>query len=185
MSTQLLEKKKWSYEDYTQLDGEHRYEVIEGELVMAPSPMTKHQRISGRLETLLRNFVVKRKLGEVFDAPFDVILSPDNVFQPDILFISNENMGILTEKNVQGAPDLIVEILSPGTAVYDLGIKKEVYERTGVKEFWIIDPESNMALVYQNGEKGFEITGQAKKEGTLKSIVLKGFKINIEKLSTG
>lgn len=185
MSTQLLEKKKWTYEDYARLDDDYRYEVIEGELVMAPSPLTKHQRISGRLENLLRNFVEKKSLGEVFDAPFDVIFSPHNVFQPDILFISNENMEILTEKNVQGAPELIVEILSPGTAVYDLGLKKEVYERAGVKELWIIDPETDSALVYQNGKKGFEITGQAKKEGTLKSSVLKGFEVKIKALFSG
>ena len=182
MSTQLLEKKKWTYEDYAQLDGEQRYQVIEGELVMAPSPVTRHQFVSGELEFLIREFVKKHQLGKVFDPPLDVILSPDNVYQPDILFISNENMNILAEKNVQGAPDLIVEILSPGTAVYDLGIKKEVYERSGVRELWIVDPETESVLLYQNGNKGFEITDQAKKEGTIKSALLKGFKVDIKEL---
>jgi len=182
MSTAILEKKKWTYDDYTWLDDDTRYEIIEGELIMAPAPLTKHQFVSGELEFLIRTFVKKYNQGKVFDAPTDVVLSPHNVFQPDILFISNENMGILTEKNVQGAPDLIVEILSPGTAVYDMGIKKDVYERAGVRELWIFDPESDTALVYQNGEKGFEMTGQAKKKGILKSSVLKGFKVKIEKI---
>ncbi|NIV03682.1 MAG: Uma2 family endonuclease [Calditrichae bacterium] len=148
MSTQTLENKKWTYDDYIRIDNQNRYEVIEGELVMAPSPLTQHQRVSGKLESLLGNFVEKKKLGEVFDAPFDVIISPHNVFPPDILFLSNENLGILTGKNVQGAPDLIVEILSPGTAVYDMGVNKEVYERAGVKELWVFDPESETGLAY-------------------------------------
>ncbi len=182
MSTAIVEKKKWTYDDYTWLDDDTRYEIIEGELIMSPAPVTRHQRISRKLGYAFNEFVEKKRNGEILFAPLDVVLSPHNVFQPDILFISNENKDILTEKNVQGAPDLIVEILSPGTAVYDMGIKKDVYERVGVKELWILDPESDTALVYQNGKKGFEMTGQAKQKGVLKSAVLKGFKVQIENI---
>jgi Uma2 family endonuclease len=182
MSTQVLEKKKWTYRDYASIEDENRYEVIEGELVMAPSPIIKHQRISIKLATRMRIFAEEKKLGEVFGAPTDVILPPHNVFQPDILFISNDNMEILTEKNVQGAPDLVVEILLPGTAVYDATLKKDVYEREGVKELWIIDPESESGFVYQNSERKFEMTGQAMKKGVLKSNILKGFQVKIEAL---
>nr|NIR48553.1 Uma2 family endonuclease [candidate division KSB1 bacterium]NIR69031.1 Uma2 family endonuclease [candidate division KSB1 bacterium]NIS24097.1 Uma2 family endonuclease [candidate division KSB1 bacterium]NIT71016.1 Uma2 family endonuclease [candidate division KSB1 bacterium]NIU24716.1 Uma2 family endonuclease [candidate division KSB1 bacterium] len=135
-------KKTYTYQDYLDLpeDGE-RYEVINGELVMVPAPDTNHQDVSGKIEFELRKFNEKIHAGKIFDAPIDVVLSEENIHQPDILFIANENSQIITDKNISGAPDLIIEILSPSTAYYDLVEKKDNYEKFGVKEYWIVDPK--------------------------------------------
>jgi Uma2 family endonuclease len=100
MSPAVIEKKKYTYEDYLKTPEDERYELLEGELIMSPSPVPKHQRISGKLEFELRKFVMGNDLGEVFDAPCDVYLDEENVVQPDILFISKERLGIIGEKNL-------------------------------------------------------------------------------------
>ena len=133
-------KKKYTYQDYLELpDDGNRYEIIEGELVMPPAPYTIHQDICRNIATELTIYTRKMKLGKIYFAPTDVVLSDINVVQPDILFISNENLQIITEKNIKGVPDLIVEIISPSTEYYDLFVKKETYEKSGVKEYWLVD----------------------------------------------
>ncbi len=122
-------------------------EIIGGEQYIVPSPDLNHQRISRKLESILLNFVEKSQLGEVFDAPVDVILSEEDVVVPDIIFVSSKNKGLLREKNIQGAPDLIVEILSENRN-RDLIYKKELYEKFGIKEYWIIDPGARSIFVY-------------------------------------
>jgi len=113
--------QKFTYQDYLNLpDDGKRYEVINGELIIVAAPNTLHQIASGNLEFALRTFLTKHKIGKIFDAPIDVVLSDNNVVQPDILFIAKNNYHIITEKNISGAPDLIIEILSPTTAYYDL-----------------------------------------------------------------
>ena len=104
----LKEKTRLTYEDYSALPDEKRYELIEGDLYMVPAPDFYHQIVSGNIEFFLRDFVKKRKLGIVVYAPVDVLLSPEDVLQPDILFLSNERRHIITEKNVSGAPDLVI-----------------------------------------------------------------------------
>ena len=105
------QKKVYTYKDYLALpDDRKQYQILEGELVMTPAPFVSHQRISRRLFLQLNQFVERNKLGEVFYSPFDIVLSNTNVLQPDILFLSNEHKKLLTEKNLRGAPDLVVEI---------------------------------------------------------------------------
>ena len=114
-------KKIYTYQDYLELpDDRNRYEILEGELIMGPAPITIHQRISRKIGKQVDYFVESNNLGEIFYAPYDVIFDETNIVQPDLLFISNENKNILTEKNIQGAPHLIIEILSPTTAYYYL-----------------------------------------------------------------
>jgi Uma2 family endonuclease len=125
------------------------YQVIEGDLVMSPSPNIYHQAIAGRIYSVLLQFLEKHPLGEVFVAPLDVFLSEINVYQPDVIFISNQRRSILTEHGLEGAPDLAVEVLSPGTAKVDKGSKRKVYARTGVKELWLVDVEAKLIHVYQ------------------------------------
>jgi len=141
-------KIKFTYRDYKSLPESEtkRYELIEGELIMVPSPNIYHQRISGRIEFLLRDFVEKNKLGEVFYAPCDVHLG-DNVVQPDILFISKEHSYVIIKEEVKGAPDLVIEILSPATAKRDRTIKRALYARYGVSEYWLVDPEKKIIEV--------------------------------------
>ena len=153
----LTQSKVFTYQEYSDLpeDGK-RYEVINGDLIMVPGPNTDHQNASGNLEFELRMFVKKHQIGKVYDAPYDVVLGENNVFFPDIMFVSNENSKIITEKNITGAPDLIVEILSPATGYYDLTEKKEIYAEFGVKEYWIVDPKKQWVELYSNESKKFK-----------------------------
>lgn len=151
----------YTYEDYRMLpeDMSRRYELLHGELYMVPAPTTRHQRISRKLETILDRHVTDHGLGEVFDAPVDVVLGRDNereVAQPDILFVAHARRAIIKLHGIEGAPDLVVEILSEGTAERDRGYKRALYARNGVSEYWIIDPQTRTVEVYVNhgGEYG-------------------------------
>src|SRR3990167_1134525 len=148
MATAIIEKKRYTYDDYLKTSDDRRYELIEGELYMTPSPITNHQRISRKIEFLLEKFVTENDLGEVFYAPYDVYLDDENVVQPDIMFISKGRSKIIGEKNLQGAPDLVVEILSESTAYRDLIQKKKLYAKFGVKEYWIVVPEEKTIDIY-------------------------------------
>jgi Uma2 family endonuclease len=143
-------RRKLTYEDYERIpDDGLRHEILDGEHSVSPSPAKKHQKAVLKLGGRLDRFVEENSLGEVFIAPYDVILSPYDIAQPDILFISNERAAISTEKNVQGTPDLLVEVLSDGTRKRDEGIKREIYERFGVKEYWLVDPVRQTVLIYR------------------------------------
>lgn len=172
---------KFTYEDYKSLPDEKRYELLEGELIMVPSPKEYHQRISGKLEFLLRAFVEEHDLGAVYDAPFDVVLSEETVLQPDILFISKARLNIITEDNVRGAPDLVIEILSEATAERDRIAKKLLYAKHGVKEYWLVDPTRKSIEVLQLGERGFEPVGIWWEGQTMRSPLL-GLSIGLEKV---
>ena len=133
---------KLTYEDYRKTPDDERWELLNGELIMPPSPTIAHQRVSRRLERRLDTFVEERGLGEVFYAPCDVVLSDVNVVQPDLLFVSTEQAHIITRENIRGAPDLVVEILSPSTASRDWRDKLDLYAEHGVKEYWVVDPDA-------------------------------------------
>jgi Uma2 family endonuclease len=177
------EKKIYTYDDYIQFpDDGNRYEIIEGELFMSPSPKTRHQRSSRILEYDFISFVEKHQPGEVFDAPFDVLLSKTNIVQPDIIFVSNENKKVITEDNIQGAPDLLVEILSVSTAYNDLVNKKALYEHFAVKEYWIVDPMKEWIEIYILKSGKFELHQRVETSGKITSFLLKGFEITLEDL---
>ncbi|AEG15724.1 protein of unknown function DUF820 [Desulfofundulus kuznetsovii DSM 6115] len=144
----IPEHLKFTYEDYLLLPEDRRYEIIGGDLFMTPSPKRAHQKISLNLATILWSFAKAHGLGEVYEAPFDVLFSRHDVVQPDVLFVSRENLSIVGENNIQGAPDLIIEILSPSTAERDLDLKKKLYARHAVKEYWIVDPDARKVTVY-------------------------------------
>lgn len=126
-----------------------RYQLVEGDLLMSPAPNRYHQDISRNLEYQLLRYLESHPFGILYHAPFDVYLDDINVFQPDIAVILNANRGILNDAGTEGAPDLIVEILSPKTRRIDLDPKKKVYARAGVKELWIIDPEPQRIDVFE------------------------------------
>ncbi len=129
-------------------------QLIENNIVMSPAPLDRHQSLLLELCAEIFQYVKNKKLGQVRIAPYDVYLERKNVYQPDICFISAENQHLIKENGLHGAPDLVIEILSPGTARYDMYDKKDVYERTGVKELWLIDPADKSATGYwlTNGE---------------------------------
>jgi len=184
MATAALEKtkKQYTYEDYEKLPEGAPYQLIGGELIMTPSPVPYHQIVSRRIEFELLKFVEDRKLGEVIDAPMDVYLSETETYQPDIIFISNERMNIIGEKKIESAPDLVIEILSESTAYYDLRHKKRVYEKSGVKEYWIADPMEKSIEVYENVNGEFKIYSQAMEKGRVNSKLLEGFGVELEKI---
>lgn len=189
MMTEPKAKIKFTYEDYKSLPESEtkRYELLGGELVIVPSPSTSHQRISRRLEFILQAFVEERGLGEVYDAPLDVVLGEGEereVVQPDILYISEGRSGIIAEEEIRGAPDLIIEIISPATADRDRTYKKTLYARHGVKEYWIVDPEAKMVEVYTLGERGFELIKayKAEAEEVLSSPLLEGLEVVLKEV---
>ena len=150
-------KIKFTYKDYKSLPESEtkRYELIEGELITVPSPNFKHQSVSGNLAFILRGFVQKRNLGIIIYAPFDVHLG-ENVVQPDILFVSKKRSYVITEEEIKGAPDLVIEILSPATAERDRTYKKVLYARYGVSEYWIVDPGKKTIEVLTLKKEGYK-----------------------------
>ena len=176
------EKRKFTYEDYLKTPDDKRYELIEGELLMTPSPNARHQEILMNLSARIYQHVMEKNLGKVFVAPFDVHLD-DNVFEPDILFISKDRLSIIGEKNVQGAPDFIVEILSESTAYRDTIHKKNLYARFGVKECWLVAPEDRLVEVYTLKDKGgYQLLKTYSEKDTIESQVVKGFKIDLSNI---
>jgi Uma2 family endonuclease len=162
-------KIKLTYHDYVQLPDDKRYEIVEGELFLVAAPHLCHQRILGKLWTLLYTHAKDNHLGEVFLAPCDVVLSEITVVQPDLLFVSGEHQGILTDANIQGSPDLVVEILSPSTKQRDLGLKRNLYARYGVLEYWIVDPDAKTVEVLSLTETGFRTHSIVPRTGLLRS----------------
>lgn len=133
-----------TYHDYMLLpDDGKRYEIIEGDLCLTPAPATRHQIIVGRLIHLLLSYLETHPVGTVLTAPCDVLLSDTDIVQPDVLYVRNNSKAHVTEHNVQGPPDVVVEILSPGTAARDRDLKLKRYERFGVQEYWLVDPNYN------------------------------------------
>ncbi len=180
MSPIAVEKKKYTYEDYIKISDDKRYELMNGELLMTPSPIPNHQRISGKLEFMVRKFITENNLGEVFYAPCDVYLDNENVVQPDILFISKERLGIIGEKNIQGAPDLVIEIISENSVYRDMVQKKRLYARFGVKEYWIVIPDEEEVEVYILEEGIYQLCNTFTGVDTLESPLLKGLRIGLK-----
>ncbi len=177
--TTTLEKKRYTYEDYLKTPDAQRYELIEGELNMTPSQIPNHQRIIKRIALLLENFITANNLGEVFFSPLDVYFDNENVFEPDILFISKERAHIIGEKNIQGAPDLVVEVLSESNAYHDLVKKKKIYARFGVKEYWIVDPLEKNVDIYSLSDSVFILERSYSESQVLESPLLVGLNIKL------
>lgn len=138
-----------TYEDYVLLPTDrNRYEILEGELTVTPAPSTKHQTASGNLFVLLAHYIKERGLGKLFHAPIDLILESTSVLQPDLLFVTKARQHIITERAIEGVPDLVIEILSPGTSRTDRVTKAQIYARYGVPHYWIVDPEQEVIEIY-------------------------------------
>ena len=138
---------KLTYADYLKTSDDERYELLNGELVMPPAPLTGHQMISMALASRLYLYVDEKGLGTVVAAPIDVVLSDTDVVQPDVLFVSSQRSQIVTRENVRGAPDLVVEILSPATEERDRTVKLGLYAQHGVIEYWMVDPDAKTVSV--------------------------------------
>lgn len=174
---------KFTVRDYMATSDTERFELIEGELLVPPSPTPEHQRIAFRLAQELENFVREKRLGEVFIAPLDVSLSEHNVLQPDILFISAERAHIVGER-VTGAPDLAIEVLSPGSEARDRTLKATVYARYGVREYWLVDAGTQKVDVFTLGQRGFQHLGSYGSGEELQSTVLTGLQLPLYRIFT-
>lgn len=185
MAKQEIHSTHLTYDDYVQFpDDGKRHEIIEGDHYMTPAPRRKHQRASGRLFVALSSFAAARRLGEVFAAPFDVVLSDENVVQPDLLFVSTARAAIVTEDNIQGAPDLIVEILSESSRKKDEVTKRKLYERFGVLEYWVVDPELEFVKIFKLAQQKYGRAVELSKESAdvLTTELLPGFQLSVSEV---
>lgn len=171
-------KRKLDYSDLrvTPDDG-RRYELVRGNLYVTPSPGTEHQRVSGRLFVLLRSYFLERRLGEVFAAPTDVILTGHDVFVPDLLVVGDP--AHVTERGVEGPPLLVVEILSPSTRNVDQGVKARRYAELGVEHYWIVDPDRRSLECHRLVEGAFHLLIEGDGEMTLTHPTWDGFSIDL------
>ncbi len=174
--------KVWTYEDYLRLEDDKRYEVINGRLYEMPAPGFEHQKASIKLASLLLQFAEGKGKGQVLPAPFDVILSDTVVVQPDILFISNDNLKNIKRGRLFGPPDLVVEIVSPTSYVRDRYDKFVLYERYGVKEYWLVYPEHKVVEVWCLRDGKYVLHSFAVERGEVSSCVLKDFKVKVEEV---
>jgi Uma2 family endonuclease len=177
--------RKLTYDDYARIpDDGLRHEIIDGEHYAVPAPSIPHQGLSIELGSRLHPFVKRHRLGKVFSAPCDVVLSKHDIVQPDLLFVSNERAGIVTEKNVQGAPDLIVEILSKGTRHLDETVKLDLYDRSGILEYWMFDTTRKTARVYRRTLRGLRLVAElsAEAEDVLVTPLVPGLEIPLAEI---
>ena len=169
-----------TYQDYANTPDDERYELIDGELIMSESPIIAHQDNRMELGYRIQVFVKTNDAGIVYLPDTDVVLSDTDVVQPDIMFISKERQHIIGEANIQGAPDLVVEILSPSTARRDWGVKRELYAKHGVKEYWIADPANKTVWVMLLKDGVLEIQQTCHPGDTIASSVLAGFTVKVD-----
>jgi Uma2 family endonuclease len=157
-----------TYEHYLELPNDgNRYEIIHGELYVSPAPSTKHQRVSFRLSLVVGNHVEAGDLGEVYTAPFDLLLANGAVVQPDLLFVAKDRLGIITDANVQGPPDLVIEIISPSSTKTDQDTKRQLYEEYRVKNYWIFEPLERWVRAYALSADGlYELVAEAQGDET-------------------
>jgi Uma2 family endonuclease len=147
---------KLTYDDFLLFpDDGQRHELIDGEHFVTPTPISRHQLIAGNIFFHVRAYLESRPIGTIIGFPLDVILSRHNVVEPDLLYVCNERRGEILKDWVRGAPDLVVEIASPRTKRRDETIKRDLYERFGVKEYWIVNPHAGAVRVYRADGGGF------------------------------
>ena len=180
----VLEKqaKRWTYEEYYKLDDDQRYEIIDGNLLMAPAPDTWHQAWIGKLYLILDRHVRTRQLGKVLLSPVDVVLDPENTVQPDIVFVAARNVEIIQRRAIFGVPELLVELVSPSSVRRDRYEKKALYARFGVKEYWIGDPANKALEILTLKEGRYELHGCAEEKGKLTSLVLPGLEFDLTEI---
>lgn len=175
----------WTYERYARLpeDG-RRHEIIGGEHHVTPAPRTRHQALVARLVIRLGVVVEDGDLGALFSAPCDVYFTEHDNVQPDLLFISKERESIITETRIEGAPDLVVEVISPSTRERDEVLKRDLYERFGVSEYWIVDSEAEAVTVLRSGGGGFgePVVLSSEEDGVLESAWVPGFSLRLDGL---
>ena len=178
--------RKLTYDDFVQFpDDGLRHELIDGEHYVTPAPRIIHERVVGRLFAALYNHLELNQAGEAFGSRVDVVLSPYDVVEPDVLVVLADQQKILTEENVRGAPAIVVEVLSAGTSRRDRDIKRVLYDRAGVREYWMVDPVRATVVRCVRNEAGALVNRAPLRRSsgaTLTSDLLPGFALALEKL---
>jgi Uma2 family endonuclease len=174
-----------TYDDFARIpnDGK-RHEIIDGVHYVTPAPVRRHQQLLGRLHLAIGGFLEDHpEMGQAYLSPLDTVFSPWDVVEPDLLFVAADQLDILTEPNIQGAPALVVEILSPSTRRRDMGIKRQLFDRGGVREYWIVDPKAVEVTVYRRTPDGaFRKAAQVSSGDDLTTPLLAGFTLSVAKL---
>ena len=177
---------KLTYDDFVLFpDDGKRHELIDGEHYVTPSPTTKHQRVSMNLTVEIGGWLKGHPIGHLFYAPYDVVLSLFDVVDPDLLYLSNERAAaVMMTQNLQGAPELVIEINSRGTRGRDETIKRRLYERAGVTEYWCVDPELDVVRVYRRDGERFTRPVELSREAgdTLTSPLLPGLRLPLDRV---
>ena len=171
-----------TYEDYQKTSDDQRFELLNGALMISPPPNTTHQSVQAELGWRMAQFVREGSLGHLLFAPTDVVLSRTDVVQPDLLFISSPRAHIIAPANIQGAPDLIVEIRSDSTAERDESFKRQLYADCGVEEYWLVHPEAATISVLLLGENGYDEAATYTVGQTLTSPKLDGLLLHLNEL---
>ncbi len=181
METTTTENEIKTYADYQKLKEGEPYQLINGMFVKSPSPTVNHQRLVKRLANQLLE-LENKGTGEVLFAPMDVYFSDTEVYQPDIIFIGKDNTNVRVGKIIEGAPDLIIEILSPSTAYYDLRHKADVYAESGVREYWVVDSMEKRIDIFSNAGNSFNLVSKVEAEGEARSAIFPEFRVDVGKL---
>lgn len=183
MAIRDIARRKLTYDDYLLFPNDGlRHEILDGEHFVTNAPSRWHQKAVSNLTYLLVGFLRQSPLGEVYTAPFEVLFGRHDVALPDLVFVSNERSAILTDKNIQGTPDLIIEILSSSTRRSDEVVKRGVYERFGVLEYWIVDPKRQTVQVFRASESGFTAPTDLTTEDLLTTPLLPGLEIRVREI---
>jgi Uma2 family endonuclease len=175
-------KKKYTVDDYMMLEEGAPFQLINNELITSPSPNSVHQAMAARLSQWILNFLDSKEEDGYAADSMDVVFDENNVFRPDVLYVSAVRRPEIVKDRVMGAPDLAIEMLSPSNASYDLHQKKDIYEKYGVKEYIIIDPVSKSANMHALRDGVYNLHQKAQKNEFLNSLVMPGFSINLSKL---
>ena len=174
-------KTRLDYDDYCAIpaDGK-RYELLDGQVYVTPAPSPLHQRVSKRLQRLLEAYFEEPGRGEVFDAPIDVILTPHDVVQPDLVVVTDP--GLVSRRGIEGAPTLVVEVLSPNTTVYDRTTKAQRYAALGIPHYWIVDPEARTIECFRHHETTYQLAGAFGPTDTLTHPDFPGLRLSLAAL---
>ena len=172
-----------TYDDYSLLpDDRNRYEILDGELSVTPAPRIKHQSISSHLHRILANHIVANQLGDIYAAPTDLILAPTTVVQPDLIFIGNDRRRIVTERNIEGSPTLLIEILSPTTHRTDRQTKAQLYARYRVAHYWLVDPDQRTLEAYELVIDHYDLVASARDAEVFTPSLFPGLSIRLAEL---
>lgn len=185
MSTSARPDSRLTYDDFLLFpDDGNRHELIDGEHYVTPSPSRRHQQLLGRLYLAVANHLGHTPtLGEVYLSPFDVVFSKWDVVEPDLIFVAGDQLTILTEKNIVGAPALVVEIASPSTRRRDQQLKRRLFEAGGVREYWMVDPDQDTVTVDRlDGTGNFTTSGVLGVDAVLTTPLLPGWSLPLNQL---